>query len=466
MAHTAADRIPDPADDEVDASYVLNAAFVRRVCDALDAGDATLVKALVEELHAADLADLLEIIRPDEREHLVELLGADLDPDVLPELEAGILDEVVEAMEPGQLAAAVRELDSDDAVHVLEDMEPETRDEILATIPAEERAAVQRSLDYPEDTAGRLMQTELVAVPSFWNVGQIIDDMREKADDLPHAFYEIMVIDPSYHPVGTVALAKLLRTKRPVPVADIMNDEPVLVPAAMESPDLARLFEKYNLVSAPVVDAAGRLIGQLTIDDIVEIVREEAQEDMMALSGVSEESISDGVIPTAWRRFSWLGVNLLTAILASAVIGLFEAQISQVVALAILMPIVASMGGNAGTQTLAVVVRALATREISGLNAWRTVTKEVLMGLINGVAFALIVGVVAAVWFQTAKIGVVIGAAMIINLAAAALAGILIPLGLQRMKVDPAVSSTVFVTTVTDCVGFFAFLGLAAVILF
>ncbi|MAN62664.1 MAG: magnesium transporter [Parvibaculum sp.] len=443
----------------------LTPSFVREVVRALDRGDEEAVRSLVMPLRPADQAELLELVRSDELRALVQALGSDLEPDVLSELEEAVRDDVIELMAPEDIAAAVQEMDSDDAVYILEDMPAEEQREVLEQVPAQERAAIERSLEYPEDSAGRIMQRDLVAVPPFWDVGQTIDYLRE-AQDLPDEFYEIFVVDPSYRPIGTVPLSRIMRTKRPVPIEDLMDVEQTLIPAETDQEDVALQFEKYDLISAAVVDENERLVGVVTVDDVVAVIADEASEDIRRLGGiVSEESVSDTVMETTRNRFSWLFVNLLTAILASVVIALFEGTIQSMVALAVLMPIVASMGGNAGTQTMTVAVRALATRDLVPINTSRIITREVLVGFLNGVLFAILMGAVGAFWFQDALLGGVLAAAMVINMIVAGLAGILVPLGLDRFGIDPAVASSVFVTTVTDVVGFFAFLGLAAIVL-
>ncbi|MFZ1989785.1 MAG: magnesium transporter [Alphaproteobacteria bacterium] len=448
----------------LDSDLGLNPDFVRRVVEALDADDTAAVRALVDELAPPDVADLLAVVRPHERSALLQMLGSKLDPEVLPELDEEVRDQVLEELPSSAVVAAVQELDSDDAIYLLEDLPKERQDEILARVPAEERTAVELGLRSEEGTAGRLMQREFITVPSYWSVGQTIDYLRE-TPSLPDEFYEIFVVDAGLHPIGTVRLSQIMRSRRPVMIGDIMEKEPHLVPIDMDQREIAYLFDQYNLVSAAVVDQDQRIIGMLTVDDIVDVISQEAQEDMFALSGVSDESISDNFILTTRRRFSWLFVNLLTAILASAVIALFSGTIEKVVALAALTPIVASMGGNAGTQTLTVAVRALATKELSAANALRIIWREALVGSINGLLFALIVVALVGLWLDNFVIALVAGIAMIINLIAAGLAGILVPLTLRRFGADPAISSAVFVTTVTDCTGFFVFLGLATWVL-
>ena len=370
-------------------------------------------------------------------------------------------DQVLEVMPPEQVAEALQQLDSDEAVYVIEDLDKDEQSDILAKLPHFERLALERSLEYPEDSAGRIMQTDLIAVPPFWSVGQTIDYMRE-AEDLPDRFYEMFVVDPAYHLLGSVALDHLLRSKRPTSIESITDRDIHPIPVEADQEAVAREFERYNLTSAPVVDGGGRLVGVITADDVVEVVQEEASEDILRMGGVAGESVSDSVWRTTQHRFTWLLANLVTAILASVVISLFEATIEQMVALAVLMPIVASMGGNAGTQTMTVAVRALATQDLGPVNALRVVLRESAVGLLNGLLFAVIMAAITFFWFGSGQLGLVIGVAMIVNLFAAALAGILIPLGLDALGLDPAIASGVFVTTVTDVVGFFAFLGLAA----
>jgi len=444
-----------------DDTQALTPEFVRGVVEALDRGAEAEVRAKLHDVHEADIADLLGLVGPDQRHALVRALGPELTPEILSELGEDVRDEVLDLMAPKAIADAVQALDTDDAVYLLQDLDEERQQEVLAHMSEADRAAVELSLQYPEYTAGRLMQREVVAVPSFWSVGQTIDHLRE-TPDLPDEFFEIFVVDPAAHLLGTIPVSHIVRTPRPTLLADIMDDEPIKVSVTLDQEEVAYLFEQYSLVSAPVVDEADRLVGMITVDDIVEVIQEAATEDLLALGGVSdEEGLTANVMEITRGRFSWLFVNLLTAILASVVIGLFGATIQQVVALAILMPIVASMGGNAGTQTLTVAVRAIAMRELTPANATRIVVREVLVGGLNGVIFALIMGVVGWLWFSDPGLGAVLAAAMIINLVCAGLAGILVPLSLQRAGIDPAVSSTVFVTTVTDVVGFFVFLGLA-----
>jgi magnesium transporter len=438
-----------------------SAELVHAMSEALAAADSARVRALVAELKAPDLADLIELLDPEERVRLIQTLAQEFDFEVLSELEPSVRDQLSEALPNELLAKAVTALDTDDAAYLIESLEESDKEEILAQLPTTDRAALERNLEYPEDTAGRLMQAEFVAVPPFWTVGQVIDYMRE-TDDLPETFADIFVVDPTYKVLGSVDLSRLLRSKRHLSIEQIMDTEREVVLATEDQEKLASRFQRYDLMSVPVVDENQRLVGVVTVDDVVEVIQEEADEDMKALAGVGHESVSDAVIDTARSRIPWLVVNLGTAILASVVIKQFDATIGQMVALAVLMPIVASMGGNAGTQTMTVTVRALATQKLGRVNAPRIITRETAVGLVNGLVLSLIVATVVYFWFGSGKLGLVIAAAMIVNLLAAALAGILIPLTLNRLHLDPAPASGVFVTCVTDVVGFFAFLGLAS----
>jgi len=435
--------------------------LLSEVSRALAAGAPEAAAALVKELPAPDLADLIELLAPGERIALIQALGPAFDYEVLSELEEGVRDQLSEALPNELLARAVTELETDDAAYILENLEQSDKDEILSQLPASERVALERNLDYPEETAGRLMQADFVAVAPYWTVGQVIDHARE-TDDLPDTFAEIFVVDPAFRVQGSVELSRLLRSKRDVPVSEIMDSDLHIVHATEDQEEVARKFERYDLYSAAVVDANERLVGIITVDDIMEVIQREADEDMKALGGVGDESLADSVIQTSQSRVPWLVVNLGTALLASFVIKLFDATIEQMVALAVLMPIVASMGGNAGTQTMTVTVRALATSKLGAANAPRIITRETVVGLINGLVLSVLMATVVFFWFGSGELGAVIGAAMVVNLLAAALAGILIPLTLDRLHLDPAPASGVFVTMVTDCVGFFAFLGLAS----
>jgi magnesium transporter len=436
--------------------------LVGAVSAALEADDAVRARALVADLGVPDQAVLIELLAPDQRLALIQALGPAFDYEVLSALDERVRDQLSEALPNELLARAVTELEADDAAYVIENLEESDKAEILAQVPTTERAALERVLDYPEDSAGRLMSADFVAVAPFWTVGHVIDYMRE-TEDLPDSFSDIFVVDPAYKVLGSVDLSRLLRTKRAVRIEDIMEQDRHVVHVTDEREVVANQFSHYDLSSAPVVDEHERLVGVVTIDDVVDVIQEEANEDMLALAGVGDERLADSVFRTLQSRLPWLIVNLGTALLASSVIQQFDATIEQMVSLAVLMPIVASMGGNAGTQTMTVTVRALATNRLGPVNARRVITRETLVGLANGLVMSIIMAAVVFVWFGSGKLGGVIGAAMIVNLLIAALAGILIPLALDRLDLDPAPAAGVFVTMMTDVCGFFAFLGLATI---
>lgn len=439
----------------------VSADYVARVETAIRAGDAATLRDLVGALHESDTGDLIEALDSDLRPRLVTLMGADFDFSALTEVDDAVRDEILDELPPETVAEGVRELDSNDAVALLEDLPEKDQEQILDRLPPTERHALERSLDYPENSAGRRMQLEFIAVPPDWNVGHTIDYLRE-TEELPEHFYEIYVIDPGQRLRGAVPLDRLLRARRLIPVATLMDETRRRVRVTEDQEQVARLFERYDLISVPVVDSGDRLVGVITADDIVDVIEEEADEDLKALGGVkAEEELSDTFWTIAKGRFNWLLVNLGTAFLASSVLGLFEVQLEKMVALAVLAPIVAGQGGVAATQTMTVAVRALATRDLDATNAARVILRELMVGVINGLAFALITGLAAAAWFRMIDLGIVIGLAMICNLIAAALGGILIPLALNGLRADPAVSSGAFVTTVTDVVGFLSFLGIA-----
>ncbi|WP_173932264.1 magnesium transporter [Chelativorans sp. Marseille-P2723] len=438
----------------------VSAAFLAHVGAAIAEGNTVALKADVGSRHQSEIGDLLEALSPEQRRSLVSLMGAEFDFTALTEVDEAIRLDIVESLKPEQIAEAVQQLDSDDAVYILEDLDPRDQEQILAQLPFTERVRLRRSLNYPEETAGRRMQTEFVAVPPFWTVGQTIDYMRED-QNLPDSFSQIFVIDPTFRLVGAVDLDRILRTKRSVKVEEIMRETRHAIPATMDQEEAAKIFEQYDLLSAAVVDENERLVGVLTIDDVVDVITQEAEEDLLRMGGVGDEELSDSVLAAGRSRVPWLMVNLVTAFLAASVISLFDASIQQVVALAVLMPIVAGMGGNAGSQTMTVTVRALATGDLSIYNAGRIIRRELGVGLLNGFVFATLIGLIAGIWFDSVTIGGIIASAMIINMFVAALAGILIPLLLSRLGADPAVASAVFLTAITDVVGFFAFLGLA-----
>ena len=453
-------------DDAEEDAYVLDPKSIAAILYAVDIDDQAKLTELMEPLHAADIADLLEQINAYDRARLIRLYDREFDGEILSELDESIREEVMAVLTPQVLTQAVRDMDSDDVVDLVEDLEGDQQEAILDALEETDRMAVERALSYPEYSAGRLMQREVVMAPEFWTVGQAIDHLRATPeDDLPDQFYHITIVDPRLHPVGNVTLGKLMRSKRATKLTDIMEETFRVIPATQMESDVAYAFNQYHLISAPVVDDEGRLIGVITIDDAMIVMDEEHEEDILRLAGVGEGSLSDRVIDTTKQRLPWLAVNLLTAIAASMVIAQFENALAQLVALAVLMPIVASMGGNAGTQSLTVAVRAIATKDLTGANVWRVIRREVLVGLVNGLIFAVIMGIVGLIWFGSPGLGYVIAAAMVINLVVAGLAGTVIPVLLERLGVDPALASGAFVTTVTDVVGFFAFLGLAAVVL-
>lgn len=434
--------------------------FLALVGAAIADRDILFLRHDVARLHESELGDLIAALLPEQRIALISLLGDDFDMTALTEVDEAIRLEIFEQIPNERIAEAIGDLDSDDAVYILEDLDEEDREEILAQLPFTERVRLRRALDYPESSAGRRMQTEFVAVPPFWTVGQTIDYMRN-GEDLPEHFSLIFVIDPTFKLLGAVDLDKILRTKRQVRIEEIMRDTSYPIPAEMDQEEAAQLFEQYDLLSAAVVDENNRLVGVLTIDDIVDVIHEEADEDIKRLAGVGDEELSDSVVSIARSRLPWLFVNLLTAALGASIIGLFDASIEKMVALAVLMPVVSAIGGNAGTQTMTVSVRALATRELDIYNAPRIIRREAGVGLANGLVLATVMGLVAGLWFGDYQLGCVFAVANIINFLVAALGGILIPLLLDRSGADPAVSSAVFVTALTDVCGFFSFLGIA-----
>ncbi len=450
-----------PAPEQAMEDNRLRPEFVADVRDALNSNDTGRVLTLTEQLHPADLADLIELTPAMERRALVAALGDRIDADLISELNDWVRDELVEDLTPHEIADVVTEMDTDDAVAILEEMDSDQQQEVLRALPTEERVVIEDALTYPEDSAGRLMQRDLIAVPEFWTIGQVIDHLRIN-QELTTEFWEIFVVDPQHRPVGTMRLSWVLRAPRNVLVSDVMQREQTLIPVLMDQEDLAHKFQQYSLISAAVVDTSGRLAGMITVDDVVHIIQEEAGEDALKLAGAGEGDINEPVLQTARTRVTWLAVNLGTALLASLVIRQFSSTIESLVALAVLMPIVSGMGGNAGTQTTTVTVRALATHQITASNAGQIFAKELRVSLLNGLSMSLLIGVLAGVWFGCNSLGLVIGAAMFANMIAAAAAGVLIPITLDRLNVDPAVASTVFVTTVTDCMGFFGFLGLAS----
>ncbi len=467
MASTIETAAPEPHEALLqrvpmrDEAGVVRAEFVAEITRAIEGEDTPLLRALVADLHEADLGDLIEALDAESRLRLVELTGTDFDFSALTEVDDAVREEILEELPTETVVEGVRELDTDDAVALLQDLPEEDQEEILERLPPSERVTLERSLEYPDNSAGRRMQSEFIAIPPNWTVGQAIDYLSE-TPDLPEHFLEIYVVDAAKHLKGALALDVLLRARRLAPIADLIHEDLRSVRATDDQEEVARLFGKYNLVAAPVVDGESRLVGVITIDDVVDVIEEEAEEDLKALGGVtSDEEMSDPFWTIAKGRFNWLLVNLATAFLASSVLGLFQGELQKMVALAVLAPIVAGQGGVAATQTMTVAVRALATRELGAHNAGRIILRELSVGLVNGLAFAVIAGVGAYIWFQVPDLGLVIGLAMLCNLVAAALGGILLPLILNWLRADPAVASGAFVTTITDMVGFFSFLGIA-----
>ena len=450
--------------NDADDAYALDNQLIHAIREAIAGSDAERIAELFEPMHSADIADTLEQMDDAQRREVIWLAPHVVDGDVLSDMDEGVREDMLEYLPQEVLSNAVRDLESDDVVDLLEDLEEEQQEAILEVLEEADRVAVEQSLSYPEETAGRLMQREVVWVPEHWTVGNTIDQLRS-TEDLPDQFYHVVLVDPSMTPIGQVTLGRLMSSKRSTKLTEIAEETFQVIPVTQHEDDVAYAFNQYHLISAPVVDEDERLIGVITIDDAMIVLDEVHEEDIMRLAGVGEGSLADRVLETTKQRFPWLAVNLVTAILASLVIAQFEEAISQLVALAVLMPIVASMGGNAGTQSLTVAVRAIATKDLTGSNVWRVIRREVLVGLVNGIGFALVMGGVGWIWFGSFDLAYVIAAAMVINLVVAGLAGTVIPVLLERMDIDPALASGAFVTTVTDVVGFFAFLGLAVVIL-
>ncbi|MBA3669186.1 MAG: magnesium transporter [Sphingomonas sp.] len=444
----------------IDEEDRLRPKFVERVLDAVEAGDDETARRLVEPLHPADIADLIELAARDEREGLVKALAGIVGPDVLAELNDFVREGLLDDMEPQQVADIAGALDTDDAVALIEDLDDEDQLAVLERMEPDDRAAVEEALGYPEESAGRVMQRELIAVPEHWKVGQVIDYLRS-TKGLPTDFWEVFVVSANHHPIGTCKLSVILRMPRSTLVADIMAREQTLIPVDMDQEDVALRFQKYALVSAAVTDDSGRLVGMITVDDIVHIISEEAGEDVLLLSGAGDGDINEPIVDTYKARVRWLIANLMTALVAASVIRAFEGSIERMAVLAALMPIVAGVGGNAGTQTLAVTVRAIATNQLTSSNHWRSVWREIRVAVMNGVTIAVLIGIGVTLALGSSTLGMVIAVAMLTNIVIAGLAGVLVPLALERAGADPAVASSVFVTMVTDSMGFLVFLGLA-----
>ena len=448
-----------------DTVYGLSAETIRAVRDAVDDGAVARIEELVDPLHAADLADLLEALDPEERRLVVAIVRHTFDPETLSYLDETVRDEIMELIGPQEIAHAVTELDTDDAVDLLEDLDEDEKRRILESVPVEDRRAIEEGLTFPEDSAGRMMQRELVAVPQHWTVGETIDFLRA-SKELPDDFYDLFVVDPRHHPVGTVPLSRAMRNMRSVRLTDIMETDLRSVGATLDQESVAFLFRQYGLVSAPVVDDDGRLLGVITVDDVVRVIDEEAAEDLLGIVGASDTGFHARRLTIAWTRFRWLLLVLANVAVASVVVAQFQGTIEEIVVLAVLMPIVAAMGGNAGVQVITVTVRALATRDITPQsNVLRIVGKELVVGLANALVFSAILGVIAAWWFGHVELGLVLAGAMIFNMVWAGFAGTLIPLVMDRLGLDPAIGAGPFLTTTTDVLGFFSFLGLATLFL-
>ena len=463
-------RTPEAEEDLEDLAlgedYALNPDYVPLVADALDRGDAERLRDLLSALRPEDVADLMGFLSGKDREELLPHLDPDTLGDVLSELDTEIREDVLEHVPSATLAKALEEMESDDAADVVDDLEEDKRAQVLAAMPEVERAAIETTLAYEEETAGRLMQREVVAAPQFWTVGQTIDHLRRESEALPELFFDIYVVDPAYKPVGAAPVSHLLRTKRDTPLAQIM--EPVTeIPVDMDQEEVAYIFNKYNLISAPVVEPGGRLVGQITVDDIVGVIQEESEEDILALAGVRDVGRDATIFGIVRSRLMWLVLNLATEAVAVGAIAFYQDEVAKITALAVLMPIVSSVGGNAGTQTLAVAVRALASRELNASNAlWR----EMGAGFLNGLIVAFAMGAAVTViyhqnWAFAVRLAVTVGLALVANIFTAAVGGILVPLALERTGRDPAVSSSIFITFLTDFMGFFAVLAIAALIL-
>jgi magnesium transporter len=460
MAEAEPDAAAPAPGSETPAQIGLNPALVGKVVVALDGQDSNAVQPLIQDLHYSDLADLFEALSSEQRRVLVEVLRRRFPAEIIPELDESVRDDVAGQLGTQDLASAIAKLDSDDALYLIEGLEEGKRRQVLHAIPAALRRPLEEGLAYPEDSAGRLMQRDVVAVPQYWNVGQCIDDIRE-SDELPDDFYDIFVVDPKHRPVGWVPLDKFVRSKRPTRIGEIMETDLRPIPADMDQEQVAFLFKQHDLTSAPVVDKAGRLIGTITVDDVVDVIEEEAEEDLMRLAGVPEADIHASPMSAVSGRARWLAITLTKTIISAIVISHFEATIAQMVTLAVLMPIVGAMAGDAGMQAVTVVVRAIATKEITSTNLMRVVAKEVAVGSIHGVLFAVVMGLGVSLWFHDWKLGLVLAAAMLFNLAWAGFAGTAIPLALSKIGRDPAIASGPLLTTTTDVLGFFSFLGLA-----
>ena len=442
-------------------NFEFNKEYINVVTSKIANNDALFITNSFKEMHPADAADIIEHLSENDRENLIKLNNFKIDPEVFVELNESIQSEIIKYLSSETIVTILKNLESDDAIKILENIDEKNKNTILGSLPPKDRFALLESLSYPEDSAARIMQREFTAIPSNWSVGQTIDYLRENKD-LPEEFLEIFIVDNEFKPMGTVPSSKVLRTPRDSKMISIMSETQLSIPVDMDKEEVGNLFENYNLNSACVVDKNNKLVGMITSDDVLTVLKEEAEEDALRLAGVGDEVITDGVVTKTKRRFNWLLLNLLTAFLATWVISLFGATIEQMVALAFLMPIVASMGGNAGMQTLAVTVRTLATKDLTKNNFSSNVLKEFNIGILNGVIFAIISAIVVQLWFKDIQLSIIISISMIFNMIVAGLFGILVPVALKKMKIDPAIASSVFVTTITDVIGFLSFLGVAA----
>ena len=442
-------------------NFEFNKEYIRVVNEKIQNNDALFITNSFKDMHPADTADIIEHLNDSDREKLIKLNNFKIDPEVFIELNESIQSEIIKYLSSDSIVSILKNLESDNAIKILENLDEKNKDIVLKSLPPKDRFVFQESLSYPEDTAARLIQREFTAIPSNWSVGQTIDYLRENKD-LPEEFLEIFIVDNEFKPIGTVPSSKVLRTPRDTKMQSIMLETQLSIPVDMDQEEVGHLFENYNLNSAGVVDKSNKLVGMITSDDVLTVLKEEAEEDALRLAGVGDEEITDGVFKKTKRRFNWLLLNLFTAFIATWVIYMYEDAIKEMVLLAVLMPIVASMGGNAGMQTLAVTIRALATKELSAGNFSKIVTKEFIIGILNGIIFAVITGTIVQLWLDQINLSILIAVAMILNMIVAGLFGILVPVALKRMKIDPAIASSVFVTTITDVIGFLSFLGIGA----
>ena len=444
-------------------NFEFNKEFIKVVTNKIDDQDASFISNSFREMHPSDAADIIEHLTETYRENLIQLNNFKLDPEVFVELNESIQSEIIKYLSTEAVVNILKNLDSDDAIKIIENLDEKNKNDILSSLPPKDRFVLLESLSFPEDSAARIMQREFTAIPSNWSVGQTIDYLRENKD-LPEEFLEIFIVDNEFKPIGTVPSSKVLRTSRDNKMISIMNESQLFIPVDMDREEVGQLFEKYNLNSACVVDKNNKLVGMITSDDVLTVLKEEAEEDVLRLAGVGDEEITDGIFKKTKRRFNWLLLNLFTAIIASVVIGFFQDDIEKVVALAVLMPIVASMGGNAGMQTLAVTIRSIATNELTKNNFTQNILKEFTIGILNGIIFAIISAVVVQLWFNNVTLSFIIAISMILNMIVAGLFGILVPISLKKLNIDPALASSVFVTTITDVIGFLSFLGVGALL--